>query len=106
MVAALNSPDRVIRIAGFSILTRQSDRAGRSVWIMAEGGAVILGLLGWTFWFICVAYRLWTKTSETATTGVPAGALAEYLEYIRRFWEGAPIYVAADLHGFHYLPSC
>ncbi len=71
---------------------------------MSEGGAAILGRLGWIFWFACVAYRLWTKTSAMAATGMPVGALAEYLYYIHQFWAGAPIYIAGDLHGFHYLP--
>jgi alpha-1,2-mannosyltransferase len=78
---------------------------GRRAWVVNDRGSLILGLILWVVWLASVLGPTWESVRDMMASGQASGALVEYANYIGRFWAGETIYVAGDLHGFHYLPA-
>ena len=86
-------------------LVRQDAPVERAVWVVGDSGARILGFVLWIVWLATVVGSIWSVVREITAWGLPGGALSEYTRYASAFWAAQPIYVAGDLHGFHYLPA-
>ncbi len=84
---------------------RGVDGEGRPVWVAPDQTFRAVSIVLWIIWFACTVPPVIGTVTDMMASGSPQGAFIEYMYYIHRFWAAQPIYIAHDLHGFHYFPG-